>query len=73
MVKKFKITGLDCANCARELEEELSKIKGMNSCRIGFITSKITIDADDSVFNEVLNQAKKIALHFEDGVVIEGE
>lgn len=73
MVKKFKITGLDCANCARELEEELSKIKGINSCRIAFLTSKIIIDANDDVFNDVLVKAKQIAKHFEDGVVIKGE
>lgn len=70
MVKKFKIEGIDCANCARELEEKLNKIKGMNSCKISFLAEKVTIDANDDVFVSVLDEAKKIAKRFEDGVVI---
>lgn len=73
MVKKFKIEGIDCANCARELEETLNKIKGMNKCKISFIMEKISIDADDEVFVSVLNEAKRIAKNFEDGVVIYNE
>ncbi len=70
MVKKYRIKGLDCANCARELEEKLNKVEGMNKCKINFIMEKISIDSNDEIFNEVLAKAKKIALSFEDGVEI---
>ncbi len=73
MIKKFKIEGLDCANCARELEDKLNKINGMNKCKISFIMEKITLDVNDEIFNKVLAEAKKIAKNFEDGVVIVDE
>ena len=37
MINKFKIEGLDCANCARELEEELNKIDGVKSATVDFM------------------------------------
>lgn len=70
MQKKFKVIGLDCANCARELEEELSKVKGVKKVSIAFITQKLVLEADDNEFDEVLNKCKKIASKFEDGVTI---
>lgn len=73
MIKKFKITGLDCANCARELEEDISKIKGIDACRISFLTEKISIEADDAIFDKVLQEAIKKAKNFEDGAVIHVE
>lgn len=73
MEKKFKIIGIDCANCARELEEKILKVKGVNFCRISFITEKITIDANDKEFDSILLKICKIAKKFEDGVVIEVE
>ncbi len=70
MIKKFLIEGLDCANCARELEEEISKVVGVNSVKISFIVKKITLDIDDEKFDDVLNKVKVLASKFEDGVEI---
>ena len=38
---KYCINNLDCANCAREIEEELSKDKRLNNVSVNFNTSKI--------------------------------
>ncbi len=70
MVKKYRIEGLDCAACATKLESKLKKIKGVNNLYINFMFQKITIDANDTIFDNVLELVKKEASNFEDGVII---
>ena len=41
MKSKFKIKGLDCANCAAELERAIQKLDGIESVSISFITQKM--------------------------------
>ena len=52
MKKTYRIEGLDCANCAAKIEGMISKLDGVNSCTINFITGKIIIDADDEIAAE---------------------
>ena len=48
MKKSFVLEDLDCANCARKMEEAISKIDGVASVNISFISQKMTIEADDT-------------------------
>lgn len=58
MKKTLNITGLDCAGCAAELEEELAKIEGVTAVSVSFVNQKITVDYDtDEVLSEVIEQA----------------
>lgn len=58
MKKTLNITGLDCAGCAAELEEELAKIKGVTAVSVSFVNQKITVDYDtDEVLSKVIEQA----------------
>lgn len=59
MKKKFAMENLDCANCAAKMERAIEKIDGVNSVNISFMLQKITIDADDDRFEEILEQAQK--------------
>ncbi len=59
MKKVFRMEDLDCAHCAAKMETAIRKIEGVNSASINFIAQKITIDADDEVFDEVLKKAQK--------------
>jgi len=54
MTKKFRLKGLDCANCAAKMENKISKIKGVNSVNINFMTMKMSIDIEDSKSDEIL-------------------
>ena len=63
----IKITGLDCANCARELEEEISKIKGVESASVDFVAQKVRVDCDESTLEKV----KDCCNHFEEVKVVE--
>ena len=60
MKKHFKLRDLDCANCAAKMEEAIKKLDGVNSATVSFMTQKLTLDADDASFDEILQQAVKI-------------
>ena len=60
MKSKFKIIGLDCANCAAELERKVQKIKGIESVSVNFITQKMEFEYDESIKDEILQKVKKV-------------
>ena len=60
MKKHFKLRDLDCANCAAKMEDAIKKLPGVNSATVSFMTQKLTLDADDASFDEILQQAVKI-------------
>ena len=60
MKKKFKLQDLDCANCAAKMEDAIRKLPGVNDVSVSFLTQKLTLDADDEKFEEILDQAVKI-------------
>ena len=59
MKKKFKLENLDCANCAAKMEHAIKKLDGVNDASVSFLTQKLTLDADDARFEEILDQAAK--------------
>lgn len=60
MKKHFKLRDLDCANCAAKMEDAIRKLPGVNSATVSFMTQKLTLDADDARFDEILQQAVTI-------------
>lgn len=42
-LKKYRVEGLDCANCANEIELELRKLEGFDGASVSFSTSTVTI------------------------------
>lgn len=58
--KKYNIEGLDCANCARELEETITKIDGVSSVVINFMMQKMEISYDEENEKEILSNLKKV-------------
>ncbi len=57
MKKSYKLIDLGCANCASKMERAISKIDGVNKATISFMTQKLTIDADDDKFDNILKEA----------------
>ncbi|MBQ8845264.1 MAG: cation transporter [Clostridia bacterium] len=60
----FKIEGLDCPVCASELDNELLKIKEIETVKCDFLTQKVTIETKNSVdlddfFKICLKRVKK--------------
>lgn len=65
MKKKFKLQNLDCANCAAKMEEAIKKIDGVNDASVSFMMQKMTIDADDVRFDEIVKEAVAICAKVE--------
>lgn len=60
MKKVFKMQDLDCANCAAKMENAVLKIEGVNSASISFMAQKLTIDAEDSRFEEIMDEVVRL-------------
>ena len=56
MKKAFKLDEIDCANCARELQEGLAKLEGVTSVPVNFMTQKLALEAADAEFEDVLQR-----------------
>ena len=58
---RYKILNLDCANCAREIEEYLNKDKYLNNVVVNFNTKKISFESDKEFsLKEINDLVKKI-------------
>lgn len=60
MVYNFEIKGLDCANCALELEREISKIDGIKSASINFMAEKMQIECEENQKEDIFKKIKKV-------------
>lgn len=56
MKKKFKLEDLDCANCAAKMEEAVKKIAGVYDANVSFMAQKMTIEAEDDRFDEIMKE-----------------
>ena len=43
MKYKYKVNGLDCANCTQKLEDALNKKEEINDCVISFATGLLIV------------------------------
>ena len=56
-MKKKLIAEIDCANCAAKMEAEIQEIPGVLNASVNFLLQKITIEADEKCFDEILQKA----------------
>ena len=54
MKKGYKIKGLDCANCATQLENAIQKIEGIESVSINFLTEKMIMEYNEENKQEIM-------------------
>ena len=59
MKKKYDCE-IDCANCAAEVQDAISKINGVQSAKVNFMMQKFTLGAEDERFDEILKEAIRI-------------
>ena len=60
MKKKFKLQDLDCANCAQKMEDAIKKIDGVSDASVNFMMQKMTIEADDDRFDEIMKTVQDV-------------
>ena len=54
MKKRYNLSDVDCANCAAKMEEQISKLPGVNSASISFMAQKLTLDADEDKLEKII-------------------
>ncbi len=71
MKSNFKVEGLDCANCAAELERIVGKIEGVKQVNINFMMQRMELEYDENNKEEIIKKVKKIIKKEEPDVEVE--
>ena len=56
---KIEIEGMHCASCAGNVENALSKIKGVKNQKVNLLFKKATAEVSDDVSEEQIKKAVK--------------
>ncbi|RBP40255.1 cation transporter [Garciella nitratireducens] len=70
MKKKFKLEGLECANCAAKMEEAMNQLDGVKNASVNFITTKMIIEAQEEKMERIIKEAEEIIKRIEPQVVL---
>ena len=70
MKKIVKLIDLDCANCAAKIENALNKMEGIDHATVSFMTQRMTLEASDEQFPEIVEQAKALIKKLEPDVTV---
>ena len=65
MKKTFMLEDLDCAHCAAKMEDAINKLEGVNKATVNFLAQKMTVDAVDDRFDEIMQEAQRIVQSIE--------
>lgn len=66
----LKLEGLDCANCAAKIENEVQRIPGVEEATVTFMTQKMTIVAPDDKIEAIVEETTKLTKKLEGDVVV---
>ncbi|SDC16006.1 heavy metal translocating P-type ATPase [Geotoga petraea] len=62
----IKLDGLDCANCATKIEENIKNIDTVKNANLNFVTKTVTVESE----NDELDEIKKIVNKYEPDVKV---
>lgn len=65
MKKKFKLEDLDCANCAAKMEDAIKKIDGVFDASVSFLNQKMSVDAEDDRFDDIMKEVVAVCAKVE--------
>lgn len=71
MIKKAKLHGLCCANCAAKIEDKISSLDGVESATVNFLTEKLIMDVDENKLDDITAKIEKIVHKIEPDLEIE--
>lgn len=64
MIKKtFLLEDLDCANCARKVQDKVSKLDGVKSCQVTFLTQKLVYEVEEDKAETVEKEMRDFVKH----------
>ncbi len=70
MKKSFRLSNLDCANCAAKLERALNRLDGVERATVSFLAQRLSIEAADERFEAVAAEAKALVRKLEPDVTV---
>lgn len=70
MKKRYQLIDLDCAACAAKMEDAIRKIDGVSDASVNFLQQKMTVEAEDARFDEIMAQVVKVCRRVEPDCVI---
>lgn len=59
MKRNYKLTDVDCANCAAKMETAINKIDGVDNATVNFLSRRLIIEVDEDRMDEILEKAQK--------------
>ncbi len=70
MKKTYKLEDLDCANCAAKMENAISKLPGVKSASVSYLTQKMTIETESDDQTELMREVVKLCKKVEPDCII---
>lgn len=65
MKKTYQLENLCCANCAAKIERAVQRIPGVRGAAVSFLTGRMTLEADDALWDAVTAAAAKAVTKIE--------
>ena len=61
MKKSYELEDLDCANCARKMEDGIKKLDGVLNANVNFLSQKMVIEAaEETDWDELMDRVVKV-------------
>ncbi len=60
MKKTYKLTELDCANCAAKMERKIKVLDGVLDASVSFMTQRLMLETEAEDQTAILDAAEKI-------------
>lgn len=60
MKRSFILEDLECAHCAQKAQDAVSKLEGVSSCVVNFLTTKMVYEVEDEKDAEVEAKMRKV-------------
>ena len=70
MKRTFILEDLDCAHCAKKIEEAVAKIDGVSECTVTFLTQKMVYTVEDDKNDAAEKEMRKIVKSTEPDVTV---
>ena len=67
----FKIRGIDCANCAAQLENAINKVEGVQNVSISFMAERMVLEYENQNAEEIMKKVKKLIKKEEPDAILE--
>ncbi len=70
-MKEIVLEGLNCAHCAKKIEDELKSLTCISDVEFNFVTKKLRFNLNEATtYNQAIDVISKVSTNIKDGVKI---